>query len=370
METQHGMQARHYMRRAIALAGRGIPWASPNPLVGAVIVKEGRIIGEGWHEKCGQLHAERNALNHCTEDPAGATVYVTLEPCCHQGRTPPCTEALIAAGVARVVIGSRDPNPKVAGKGAAALRAAGIAVEEDFLRGECDALNPIFFHYITTKTPYAALKYAMTADGKLATCTGASQWITGEAARSHVHGLRSRYRAILAGIGTVLADDPRLNCRMEGGRSPLRVICDSGLRIPLDAQICRTAKEQDTIVACARPDAEKRAALEDLGMRVWVLPGADGRVDLKALMDRLGREEIDSVLIEGGGAIHYSALAAGIVQRLYVYVGAKLFGGEGAKTPVGGAGVAAVADAFRLSAPRVEHFGRDLLLTYDLEKEM
>ena len=369
METQHGMQARHYMRRAIALAGRGVPWASPNPLVGAVIVKQGRIIGEGWHEKCGQLHAERNALKNCTEDPAGATVYVTLEPCCHQGRTPPCTEALIAAKVGRVVIGSRDPNPQVAGRGAAQLRAAGVEVIEDFLRAECDALNPIFFHYITTKTPYVALKYAMTADGKLATRTGASQWITGEAARAHVHGLRSRYRGILVGIGTVLADDPRLNCRMDGGRDPVRIVCDSSLRIPLDAQLCRTAREQETIVACARADGEKRAALEALGIRVWALPGADGRVDLPALMARLGENEIDSVLIEGGSDIHWAALKSGIVQRLYVFLGAKLFGGADAPGPLGGEGVAAVADAVRLSAPRVDAFGRDLLLTYDVEKE-
>ena len=363
------MNDEQYMRRAIDLAKRGIPWASPNPLVGAVIVKDGRVIGEGWHEKCGQLHAERNALKNCAEDPAGATVYVTLEPCCHQGRTPPCTEALIAAKVARVVIGSRDPNPKVSGGGAAALRAAGIAVEEDFLRSACDALNPIFFHYITTKTPYVALKYAMTADGRLATRAGASQWITGEAARAHVHGLRSRYRAILAGIGTVLADDPRLNCRMEGGRDPVRIVCDSGLRIPLDAQLCRTAKTQPTIVACARENTEKRAALEKLGVTVLHLPGADGRVDLRALMAVLGGQEIDSVLIEGGAAVHWAALESGIVQRLHVYVGAKVFGGAAAPGPVGGAGVAAVADAFSLGAPQVEVFGRDVLLTYDLEKE-
>ena len=362
------MNEEEYMRRAIALARRGIPWASPNPLVGAVIVKDGRIIGEGYHARCGELHAERNALAACTESPEGATVYVTLEPCCHQGRTPPCTEALIAARVARVVIGSRDPNEKVSGKGAAQLREHGIAVEEDFLRAECDALNPIFFHYITTKTPFVAVKYAMTADGKLATAAGASQWITGEAARAHVHGLRSRYRAILVGIGTVLSDDPRLNCRAEGGRDPIRVVCDSRLRIPLDCQICRTAQEQQTIVVCAVEHAEKRAALEKLGVEVLCLPGSDGRVDLPALMGALGAREIDSVLIEGGSAIHWSALQSGIVRRVYAYVGAQIFGGDGAKGPVGGPGVAAVADSFRLSAPRVETFGADVLLRYDVKE--
>lgn len=361
------MNDREAMLRAIALARRGVPWASPNPLVGAVIVKEGRVIGEGWHERCGQWHAERNALKHCAEDPAGATIYVTLEPCCHQGRTPPCTQALIENRIARVVIGSRDPNPKVSGKGAAQLRAAGITVEEDFMRAECDALNPIFFHYITTRRPYAALKYAMTADGKLATATGASQWITNEEARAHVHTLRSRYRAILVGIGTVLADDPRLNCRAEGGRDPVRVICDSHLRIPLDSRICRTAAQQETIVACACEDSEKRAALEQLGITVLCLPGGDGRVDLNALMDALGAREIDSVLIEGGSEIHAAALEANIVQRLYAYIGAQLFGGRTAPSPIGGAGAAAVADSRKLTRTAIETFGSDVLLTYDVK---
>lgn len=361
------MTEQEYMRRAIALARGGIPWASPNPLVGAVIVKDGRIIGEGWHERCGELHAERNALKHCTEDPAGATIYVTLEPCCHHGRTPPCTEALIEGKLKRVVIGSRDPNPLVAGKGAAVLRAAGIEVVEDFLRGECDALNPIFFHYITTRTPYTAVKYAMTADGKIAACTGASQWITGEEARKHVHHLRSRYRAILVGIGTVLADDPMLNCRIDGGRDPVRVVCDSTLRIPLASKICQTAKGQETIVACAAENEEKRAALEALGVTVLCVPGADGKVDFKKLMLALGARGIDSVLIEGGGEIHYSALCSGVVQRVYAYVGSKLFGGVSAKTPVGGQGFPSPAEAVQLSAPQVEVFGSDVLLTYDVK---
>ena len=200
------MEKQDFMRHAIALAKNGIGAVDPNPLVGAVIVKDGEIIGEGWHARFGGLHAERNALANCRTSPKGATIYVTLEPCCHYGKTPPCTEALLEAGIAKVVIGSRDPNPKVAGKGAAILREAGVEVEEDFLREECDALNGPFFHYITTNRPYVAMKYAMTADGKIATVTGASQWITNEASRYHVHALRRRYPAILAGIGTVLAE--------------------------------------------------------------------------------------------------------------------------------------------------------------------
>ena len=362
------MDDREYMRRAIHLARRGWGWTSPNPLVGAVIVKEGRIIAEGWHARWGQPHAERCALARCTEDPAGATLYVTLEPCCHQGRTPPCTEALIEAGISRVIIGSRDPNPKVSGRGAALLRAHGIAVEEAFLRRECDALNPIFFHYITTGQPYVALKYAMTADGKLATVTGASQWITGAEARAHVHTLRGRYRAILAGIGTVLADDPLLSCRAEGGRNPVRVICDSRLRIPPDCRICRTARRQETIVACAENDPEKRARLEGLGITVLCLPDGQGRVDLAALAAALGQRGIDSILVEGGIEIHAAALAAGIVRRIYAYVGARVFGGRGAKSPLGGPGAAAVEDGPRLALAATEPFGDDLLLTYDIKE--
>lgn len=211
------MNDQDYMRRAIALAAQGAGWTAPNPMVGAVIVKNGRIIGEGFHQKCGELHAERNALAALTEPAQGATLYVTLEPCCHQGRTPPCTEAILQHGIRRVVIGSRDPNPLVSGKGAALLRQNGIIVEEDFLRAECDQLNPVFFHHITTGRPYVVMKYAMTLDGKIATRSGASKWITGAAARRHVHQLRGRYSAILAGIGTVLADDPLLNCRVPGG---------------------------------------------------------------------------------------------------------------------------------------------------------
>ena len=358
-----------YMRRAIELAQRGAGWTSPNPLVGAVIVKNGRVIGEGWHERCGGPHAERRALANCTENPAGAALYVTLEPCCHHGRTPPCTEAILRAGLARVVCGSLDPNPQVCGKGAEQLRRAGVAVETGFLREECDRLNPIFFHYITHKTPYVALKYAMTADGKIATRTGASRWITGSAARAQVHALRHRYRGILAGVGTVLADDPRLDCRMEGGRSPVRVICDSRLRIPPDSQLCRTARDLPLIIAAAADDPAKRAALEACGAEVWLLPGTDGRVDLPALMRRLGEREIDGLLAEGGGTLHEALLRAGLVQRVYSFVAPKLFGGRDAKTPVEGEGVAAPNEAYALRLNEIQRFGGDLLLTYDREDE-
>jgi len=215
-------------------------------MVGAVLVKDGEIIGQGWHTRCGELHAEREALKACTQSPAGATLYVTLEPCCHQGRQPPCTQAILDAGIARVVVGSDDPNPLVAGEGLNILREHGIEVEIGVCKEACDALNQVFFHFITTRRPYMVLKYAMTMDGKIATRTGASQWVTGEAARRRVHEDRHRYRAIMAGVGTVLADDPLLTCRMEGGRNPIRVICDTQLRTPLESQIVRTAGEVPT----------------------------------------------------------------------------------------------------------------------------
>ena len=214
-----------YMALAVELAERGVGWVSPNPLVGAVLVKDGCVIGRGWHERCGGLHAERAALADCREDPAGAVLYVTLEPCCHTGRQPPCTEAILAAGIRRVVVGSMDPNPLVAGKGVELLRTHGVEVETGVLREQCDALNPVFFHYIRTKRPYVVMKYAMTLDGKIAAYTGASRWITREAARRHVHEMRHRYRGILAGVGTVLSDDPLLTCRIPGGRDPVRIIC-------------------------------------------------------------------------------------------------------------------------------------------------
>lgn len=359
-----------YMRRAIELARNGTGWTNPNPLVGAVIVKDGEIIGEGWHHKYGELHAEREALKDCLargNDPAGADIFVTLEPCCHFGKQPPCTQALVEAGIKRVFVGSRDPNPLVHGKGNAFLGKNGIEVTEDFLREECDALNPIFFHYITTKRPFVALKYAMTADGKIATKTGASKWITGEAARAYVHELRSRYAAILCGIGTVLADDPMLNCRMEGGNNPLRIICDSNLRIPLESKIVKSAKEIPAIIVCDdKADFAKRNSLEQAGLEVLTLPsGKTGKIDLSELMKVLGKRKIDSVLIEGGGEINFSALKAGIVNKIYAFIAPKLFGGSEAKSPVAGEGIAGVEEAFKFGLSKISRLGDDILLEYE-----
>ena len=373
------MTDQEYMLRAIQLAKKGEGWTNPNPMVGAVIVKDGRIIGEGYHKKCGELHAERNAIASLTESAEGATIYVTLEPCCHYGKTPPCTEAIIEQKIKKVVIGSRDPNPKVAGKGAQILRESGITVVQDFMREECDRLNPVFFHYITTKTPYVVMKYAMTLDGKIATKTGESKWITGEPARQEVQHMRHRYMGIMAGIGTVLADDPMLNVRVEGWKSPVRILCDSSLRIPLDSQIVRSAKEYRTIVAYAGREeneeitekiTKKIEQLHAKGVDTVCCPDEKGQIDLKKLMTYLGNEGIDSILLEGGGTLNDSALRAGIVKEVHCFIAPKLFGGKNSKTPVEGIGIGLPSEALKLKCTDICRIGEDIRIICQVcEKE-
>lgn len=360
------MKAEDCMKRAIELAKNGMGFVNPNPLVGAVIVRDGEIIGEGWHQTYGEAHAETNALANCTENPMGAEMFVTLEPCCHQGKQPPCTDAIIAAGISKVWIGSMDPNPLVAGKGAAQLEAAGIEVVRDFLRDECRALNTIFFHYISTKMPYVIMKIAMTADGKTATRAGLSKWITGEEARRNVHLTRKRCAAVMVGIGTVLADDPSLTCRVENPSNPVRVICDSNLQIPLDCKLVQTAREIPTYVACCVTDHRKADLLEKRGVHVLEVVSADGRVNLRSLMRKLGALGIDSVLLEGGAALHEAALRSGIVQLVQVYIAPKVFGGVSAKSAVGGLGVYEVDEAYRLTRPSIQRFGDDVLLEFEV----
>ncbi len=356
------------MRRAIELAKRGTGFVNPNPLVGAVIAKDGEIISEGYHAQYGDLHAERNALRNCKGDTRGAVMYVTLEPCCHTGKQPPCTEAIIDSGIAKVVIGSDDPNPAVSGKGIGELEDAGIKVVRGFLKDECDALNPIFFHYITTNTPYVIMKIAMTADGKTATRAGLSRWITGEEARHHVHETRKRCAAVMVGIGTVLADDPTLTCRIDNPSNPVRVICDSNLQIPMDCKLVTTAKDIPTYIAACNLDKRKREQLERRGVHVLEIISTDGRVNLKSLMRKLGSLGIDSVLLEGGAALHEAALRAGIVQHVQVYIAPKMFGGVSAKSAVGGLGVYEVSEAYRLTRPEFTRFGDDVLLEFDVKE--
>ncbi len=351
-----------YMRRAVELAKKGIGSINPNPLVGAVIVKDGELIGEGWHARYGGPHAERNALEACTKSPKGADLYVTLEPCCHYGKTPPCTDALIEQGIARVFIGSSDPNPLVSGGGAAALRAHGIEVIEHFLEEECDALNSVFFHYIQHQTPYVAMKYAMTMDGKTACYTGASRWVTGEQAREQVHRLRNQYMGIMAGIQTVLADDPMLTCRIENGRNPIRIICDTNLRIPLDCRLVKTAAEIPLILATAVCTGEKMEKLKEAGCECLTISKKEGHIDLQELMHRLGERGIDGILLEGGGTLNWSALNSGIVKKVYAFISPKLFGGKDARSPIEGTGAAEPSQAFTLKQTGIYAYGSDICI--------
>ena len=399
--TALGADDTRFMRRAIDLAWRGWGWTNPNPLVGCVLVRDGRVIGEGWHEKCGQAHAERNALADCarraadgatdaehvdanaapTADPArgharGATAYVTLEPCCHTGKQPPCTDALIAAGVARVVVGSRDPNPLVAGKGSAQLREAGIPVDEDALRGECDELNPVFFRFISRKTPYVVAKWAMSADGKIACASGDARWVSGPESRRDVHELRHRLAAIAVGIDTVMADDPLLTCRREDepGNQPLRVVLDSRLRIPEDCALVRSCAQGEApfaVATCASVDdpatdaGTKAQRLRALGVEVLHVPqdGA-GHVAIKPFLRTLGKKGIDSLLVEGGSGIHGAFFDEGAVDEAVVYLAPKVVGGADAPSPVAGAGAARMAEAAVLGRPRAHALGDDLKITF------
>lgn len=356
-----------YMRRALELARKGEGHTSPNPMVGCVVVKDGRIISEGYHEKYGEFHAERNALTRCTEDTAGADLYVTLEPCCHQGKTPPCTDIIIEKKIARVFVGSMDSNPLVAGKGVQILRDHGIYVETGILDAECRKLNEVFYHYIATKTPFVVMKYAMTLDGKIACATGDSKWVTGEIARTQVHQMRGRYRGIMVGIGTVLADDPMLNCRVEGGVDPVRIICDSNLHIPTESQIVKTASDIETIVACSQEaleserKQEKIRRLKEAGIQIIGTEGAHG-VNLVELMKKLGGQNIDSILLEGGGTLNASALEDGIVNKVYAYIAGKLIGGMDARSPVEGMGIDRMADAITLQNMEIEKLGDDFCI--------
>lgn len=363
-------QDRQYMKMALELAQKGMGFTAPNPMVGAVIVKNGRIIGQGYHRKYGELHAEREALAVCTEEPKGASIYVTLEPCCHYGKQPPCVNAILEAGIRRVIIGSSDPNPLVAGKGIRILKDHGIEVTENILKEECDKLNEAFFYYIQNKKPYVVMKYAMTMDGKIAAYTGESKWVTGEAARIHVQEQRLKYTGIMVGVGTVLADDPMLTCRLENSRNPVRIICDSHLRTPLTSKIVRTAKTIPTILASSSKDQQKIKNYEELGCQVLYVPEKNGHIDLNRLMELLGAAKIDSILLEGGGSLNWSALESGIVQKVQTYIAPKLFGGEEAKTPVEGKGFPDPASAILLKNSEIIRLGDDFLIESEVKRNV
>jgi diaminohydroxyphosphoribosylaminopyrimidine deaminase/5-amino-6-(5-phosphoribosylamino)uracil reductase len=355
------------MQKAIELAKNGIGFVNPNPLVGAVIVKDGNVIGEGYHAKYGDLHAERNAFKYCDNnhiDCKGATMFVTLEPCCHHGKQPPCTEAIVEHGISKVVIGSRDPNPLVSGKGVEYLRSHGIEVITDYMRTECDQLNDIFFHYITTGKPYVIMKSAMTLDGKIASYSGKSQWVSCEQSREHTHQTRKRVSAIMVGIGTVLADNPMLTCRTENPSNPIRIVCDSNLRIPIDCKLVTTAKDIPTYVATVSNDSEKVSKLESLGVKVLKTSPQNGRVNLSELVETLGSLKVDSLLIEGGSELNFSVIESELVDCLQVYLAPMVLGGKSAKTPVGGLGFDSPDLAKRFKLSKMETIGTDLFLEY------
>lgn len=359
-----------YMEYAIKLAMRGEGWVSPNPLVGAVIIKEGKIIGEGWHERYGEAHAERNALLHCKESPVNSTLYVTLEPCCHQGKQPPCTEAIIKAGIKKVVIGTKDPNPLVAGKGIQILKDHGIEVIQGILEEKCRDINRVFFHYIQTGMPYVTMKYAMTMDGKIATAAGKSKWITGEAAREHVHKQRHKNRGIMVGVGTIIKDNPMLDCRIEGGRNPLRIICDSHLRIPKNAKVVTTAEEIPTYLVTTIEDQEKWKPYVEAGCKIIVVPEAENKVNIEVMLKELGKAGIDSILLEGGGQLNGSFLSSGLFNALQVYLAPKLFGGKEGISPIGGAGILDPKDSIFLKNRKITLLGQDILIESEVERDV
>jgi diaminohydroxyphosphoribosylaminopyrimidine deaminase/5-amino-6-(5-phosphoribosylamino)uracil reductase len=353
----------HWMQQALALAERGRGYVEPNPLVGAVIVRDERLVGEGWHPRYGEAHAEINALDTAGEAARGATLYVTLEPCCHLGKTPPCTEAVIGAGIRRVVAAMIDPFTKVAGGGMARLQAAGIEVEAGL--GEADArrLNAPYLKLLTTGRPYVHAKWAMTLDGKIATRTGDSRWISNESSRRLVHTLRGRMDGIVVGIGTVLADNPRLTARPPGPRVPNRIILDSHCRLPPTSELARTARDTPVLVVTAGETVKEHAsALMGLGCGWLPLPSQEGRPALPALLDELGRQRLTNLLVEGGSEVLGGFLDIGEIDEVHVFIAPRLAGGAAARTPVGGQGVERLSDTMRLAQWRVETVEGDVLL--------
>lgn len=359
-----------YMKQALMLAAQGLGRTSPNPVVGAVIVADGSIVGQGWHQAAGTPHAEVHALAQAGRLARNATLYVTLEPCCHHGRTGPCTDAIIAAGVKRVVVAMTDPNPLVRGKGIQKLRQHGLEVLEGVCAAEAAQLNEVFIKWIATGLPFGVLKTAITLDGKIATYTGHSKWITSERSREYVHGLRNMYDAILVGIGTVLADDPSLTTRLPGGgKNPIRVIVDSKGRIPLEAKLLCDCEAPVIIAVGPEAPAEKLAALQAKGAEVLKLPLVAGRgVSLRHLFVELGQRNITSILVEGGAEVNASVLAENVVDKVHWFIAPKIIGGKTAPGPVGGLGLSDMAQATVLEDMQVKNIGKDILLTAYMQR--
>lgn len=354
------------MRAALSLARRGAGRVSPNPMVGSVLVKDGRIVGKGYHHAAGRPHAEIEALSRAAAEARGSTLYVNLEPCCHHGRTPPCTDALIRAGVKEVVAAMKDPNPLVAGKGFKMVQGAGIRVRCGVLEQEAGELNEAYIKYVTAGLPFVVMKAGTSLDGKIATPSGESRWITGEASRQRAHRLRAVCDAIMVGVETVLRDDPQLTARLEGGRGrdPVKVVVDSRLRVPLTARIFDSRSGARVVVATTgHADAEKMRKLEGLkGVTVLTLEGAHGRVDLRRLMESLGEMGLINILLEGGGEVNASMLEEGLVDKVMLFLSPMIIGGKGSPSVVGGKGAGALSEAVRLGRVKWKRLGRDLLV--------
>ena len=357
------IQDKFYMQRALTLAAKAKGRTSPNPMVGAIIVKAGEVIAEGWHERAGQPHAEVVALSIAGENAKDADMYVTLEPCSHQGRTGPCTDAIIKAGIKRIFVAMRDPNPLVSGKGVGKLKNAGINVQEGILEEQAANLNEIFLKWITKKVPFVACKYAMTLDGKIAAQTGDSKWITGEKARERVHLLRDTYDTILIGIGTVLADNPELTCRLPNGRNPVRVILDSRARMPCQSKLLHDEQARTIVATTELAPKESVKRIKSSRAEIIQTKSVNGRVDLHNLLIYLAQNELTSVLVEGGGQVHGAFFKENLVDKVYAFIAPKIIGGKEALAPVGGIGVDKVADAVLLKNINIEQIGEDFLLT-------
>lgn len=359
-----------YMRLAMQLAGNAIGRTSPNPLVGAVIVKDNRVVGCGWHRKAGTPHAEVHALNQARELAQGADVYVTLEPCAHYGKTPPCAKALVEAKVKNVYGGLLDVNPKVAGKGFKILEDAGIHVEYGFLQDELRKQNEVFFKWIEHKKPFVVLKAAMTLDGKIATATGQSKWITNETSRAYGYKLRDIYDGIMVGINTVIEDDPMLTARVDGGKNPIRIVVDSSLRIDINANVVQDKSAKTIIATTDKADKDKILKLQAQDVDVIVVDKDENdKVDIEKLLDILGQQNICSILVEGGATLSGSFVAKKLVDKVYFFIAPKIIGGKEAKTPVAGTGILNLQEALALKDIQIEKLEEDILIIGRVDKD-
>lgn len=359
-----------YMRLAMQLAGNAIGRTSPNPLVGAVIVKDNRVVGCGWHRKAGTPHAEVHALNQAGELAQGADVYVTLEPCAHYGKTPPCAKALVEAKVKNVYGGLLDVNPKVAGKGFKILEDAGIHVEYGFLQDELRKQNEVFFKWIEHKKPFIVLKAAMTLDGKIATATGQSKWITNETSRAYGYKLRDIYDGIMVGINTVIEDNPMLTARVDGGKNPIRIVVDSSLKIDINANVVQDKSAKTIIATTDKADKDKILKLQAQDVDVIVVDkDKNDKVDIEKLLDILGKQNICSILVEGGATLSGSFVAKKLVDKVYFFIAPKIVGGKEAKTPVAGTGILNLQEALALKDIQIEKLEEDILIIGRVDKD-